>query len=112
MRTRCRGVCVYASTSADSCICLRVYRILDAAMRIATFDPASDFFFIAGPCLVEGEEMMRRTAGHLSEIAARYNVPLILKGSFRKANRTSVHSIASIGDEPALTILANAGAEF
>lgn len=55
---------------------------------------------------------MRRTAGHLAEIASRLGVPLILKGSFRKANRTSGQSVASIGDEPALTMLAKAGAEF
>jgi 2-dehydro-3-deoxyphosphooctonate aldolase (KDO 8-P synthase) len=80
-------------------------------MRIASFDPARDFFFIAGPCLVEGEELMREVAGHLAEIGARHGVPIILKGSYRKANRTSVHSIASIGDERALEILARAGAE-
>ncbi|HVK38383.1 MAG TPA: 3-deoxy-8-phosphooctulonate synthase [Candidatus Kapabacteria bacterium] len=81
-------------------------------MRIASFDPAIDFFFIAGPCLVEGEEMMRRTAGELAELAARFAVPLVLKGSYRKANRTSVHSVSSIGDERALEILAATGAEF
>lgn len=80
-------------------------------MRIASFDPLSDLFFIAGPCLVEGEEMMRRTAGHLAELAARHSVPVILKGSYRKANRTSVHSVSTIGDERALSILAAAGEE-
>jgi 2-dehydro-3-deoxyphosphooctonate aldolase (KDO 8-P synthase) len=81
-------------------------------MRIASFDPAETFFFIAGPCLVEGEEIVRRTAGTLAEIGARRGVPIVLKGSYRKANRTSAHSIASIGDERALEILAAAGAEF
>lgn len=81
-------------------------------MSIASFDPDTDFFFIAGPCLVESDEMMRRTAERLAVIAGRYSVPIVLKGSFRKANRTSVHSVASIGDEAALEILAAAGREF
>jgi 2-dehydro-3-deoxyphosphooctonate aldolase (KDO 8-P synthase) len=80
-------------------------------MRIASINPSTDFFFIAGPCLVEGEELVRRTAGTLAEIGARLGARIILKGSYRKANRTSVHSIASIGDERALEILAAAGAE-
>ena len=76
---------------------------------IGSFDPASEFFFIAGPCLVEGEEMMGRTAEHLAAVAARLNVPLVLKGSFVKANRTSLHSTTTIGRETALRILSEAG---
>lgn len=81
-------------------------------MLIGSIDPARDFFFIAGPCLVEGREMLLQTAGRLAEIADRYGVGLILKGSFKKANRTSGGSFATIGEERALEILAEAGREF
>ncbi|MDB5034884.1 MAG: 3-deoxy-8-phosphooctulonate synthase [Chlorobi bacterium] len=81
-------------------------------MLLGTFDLQSRFFFLAGPCLVEGREMLRRTAGHLAGLSERYAVPIILKGSFKKANRTSGDSFMSIGDEEALAILAETGAEF
>lgn len=73
------------------------------------FNPSSQFFFIAGPCVVEGEEMMLETARRLAEIAAKYSVPLVLKGSFKKANRTGAGSFTTIGEELALEILARAG---
>lgn len=81
-------------------------------MQIATFDPASSFFFFAGPCVVEGEEMMFATARRLAEIASEYSVPLVLKGSFKKANRTGGNSFMTIGEERALEILAAAGREY
>jgi 2-dehydro-3-deoxyphosphooctonate aldolase (KDO 8-P synthase) len=81
-------------------------------MVIGTFDPREEFFFIAGPCLVEGREMLLRTAEHLAGIAARHSVPIVLKGSFKKANRTSGASFATIGEEKALQLLAEAGREF
>jgi 2-dehydro-3-deoxyphosphooctonate aldolase (KDO 8-P synthase) len=81
-------------------------------MHIASFDPRERFFFIAGPCLVEGSEMLLRTAEHLAELGARHDVPVILKGSFKKANRTSGSSFTTIGEEKALEILAKVGREF
>jgi 2-dehydro-3-deoxyphosphooctonate aldolase (KDO 8-P synthase) len=80
-------------------------------MVIGSHDLSKGLFFISGPCLVEGGEMMRRVAGALAEIAARDGVEIILKGSFRKANRTSGDSFSSIGDEAALVMLAQAGEE-
>lgn len=55
--------------------------------------------------------MMLETARHLAGIAAKYSVPLVLKGSFKKANRTGVGSFMTIGEEKALEILAQAGKE-
>jgi 2-dehydro-3-deoxyphosphooctonate aldolase (KDO 8-P synthase) len=55
--------------------------------------------------------MMRQAGERLAEIAARYEVPLILKGSFKKANRTSADSFTTIGEEEALDILATVGRE-
>jgi 2-dehydro-3-deoxyphosphooctonate aldolase (KDO 8-P synthase) len=81
-------------------------------MHIGPFDLSSSIFFIAGPCLVEGREMMRQTGERLAGIAARYEVPLVLKGSFKKANRTSADSFTTIGEEEALDILATTGREM
>lgn len=78
-------------------------------MRIGTFEIRDELFFIAGPCLVESEAMMHETATTLASIAAQWGVPLVLKGSFKKANRTSGDSFSTIGEETALEILAAAG---
>lgn len=60
---------------------------------------------IAGPCVVESEEMIFFTASKISEIAARQNIPFIFKSSFKKANRTNLNSFSGLGDEQAISIL-------
>jgi 2-dehydro-3-deoxyphosphooctonate aldolase (KDO 8-P synthase) len=67
---------------------------------------------IAGPCVVESREMILQTAGTLRSIADRHQIPFIFKSSYRKANRTSGNSFASMGDEKALQILAEVKREF
>ncbi|MCX6122652.1 MAG: 3-deoxy-8-phosphooctulonate synthase [Ignavibacteriales bacterium] len=67
---------------------------------------------IAGPCVVENREMILQTAKIIRSIADRYQIPFIFKSSYRKANRTSGNSFASIGDEKALQILAEVKREF
>lgn len=81
-------------------------------MQIGSYDISSNIFFFAGPCLVEGRDMMRQTGERLAEIAARYQVSLVLKGSFKKANRTSAGSFMTIGEEEALEILSSTGREL
>src|SRR4051794_15441181 len=61
--------------------------------------------FIAGPCVIESEELIREVSGQLAEIAGRLSVPLVFKSSFDKANRTSVHSFRGPGLEKGLAIL-------
>lgn len=78
-------------------------------MQIGTIELTSELFFLAGPCLVEGEDMIMATAEHLAEIGRRHGTAIILKGSFKKANRTSGDSFATIGEERALELLAAAG---
>lgn len=63
---------------------------------------------IAGPCLVESREMLMRVAEHLTTLCRDLPVELILKGSYRKANRTSAGSYQGLGDHEALTYLAQA----
>ncbi len=60
---------------------------------------------IAGPCVVEGREIVLRTAEAIRDEAARHRVPLIFKSSYKKANRTSGKSFSGIGMEKALKIL-------
>jgi len=81
-------------------------------MTIENIDFGRDFFVIAGPCLVEGEEMLRTTAERLAGIGRTLDVPIILKGSFKKANRTSNDSPMTIGEREALGLLSAAGNEF
>lgn len=69
----------------------------------------NNFFLIAGPCVVEGEEMVMEIAETVSAICKKYKVPFIFKASYKKANRTSTKSFTGIGDEKALQIINNAG---
>jgi 2-dehydro-3-deoxyphosphooctonate aldolase (KDO 8-P synthase) len=68
-----------------------------------------NFFLIAGPCVVEDEEMPIEIACKLKEITDKLKIPFIFKASYRKANRTSLDSFTGIGDEKALAVIAKAG---
>ena len=72
----------------------------------------NNFFLLAGPCVIESEEMVFEVAEKLSAICNRLQIPLILKSSYRKANRTSGNSFTGLGDEKALMILQKVGAHF
>jgi 2-dehydro-3-deoxyphosphooctonate aldolase (KDO 8-P synthase) len=72
----------------------------------------SNFFLLSGPCVIEGEEMALRIADHLVTITTKLNIPLVFKGSYRKANRSRVDSFTGIGDEKALRILQKVGETF
>lgn len=64
------------------------------------------FFLIAGPCVIESEEMVVQTAERIKEITDKLKIPYIFKASYRKANRTKIDSFSGIGDEKGLSILA------
>jgi 2-dehydro-3-deoxyphosphooctonate aldolase (KDO 8-P synthase) len=66
---------------------------------------SGNFFLLAGTCVVESEEITFQTAPQLKEITDRLQIPFILKGSYRKANRTRLDSYTGMGDEMALQIL-------
>lgn len=70
------------------------------------------FFLLAGPCVIEGEEMALQIAGHISKITDRLGIPYVFKGSFKKANRSRLDSFTGIGDEKALKILSKVRREF
>ncbi|MCJ8167093.1 3-deoxy-8-phosphooctulonate synthase [Pontibacter sp. E15-1] len=73
---------------------------------------SGNFFLMAGPCAIEGEEMAMQIAARLKELTDKLQVPLIFKGSYRKANRSRLDSFTGIGDEKALKILQKVGQEF
>ena len=73
---------------------------------------SGNFFLIAGPCAIEGEEMALRIAEKIISITEKLKIPYIFKGSFKKANRTRIDSFTGIGDEKALRILEKVGRTF
>lgn len=64
-----------------------------------------NFFLIAGPCVVESEDLVMEVAEKVSVICKNFGIPYIFKASYRKANRTSASSFTGIGDDAALHIL-------
>jgi len=63
------------------------------------------FVLIAGPCVVENEEITLSTAESIKAITVKLGIPYIFKSSYKKANRTSIKSFSGIGDEDAINIL-------
>ena len=68
-------------------------------------NPAGNFFLLAGPCVIEGEEMAMRIAERVVNITEKLQIPYVFKGSYRKANRSRLDSFMGIGDEKALKVL-------
>lgn len=73
---------------------------------------SGNFFVFAGPCVIEGEDMAMRIAEHLVTVCERLHIPLVFKGSYRKANRSRIDSFSGIGDEKALKILQKVSQSF
>ncbi|MEJ5055538.1 3-deoxy-8-phosphooctulonate synthase [Sphingobacterium sp. MYb382] len=73
---------------------------------------SKQFFVMAGPCAIEGEDIALRIAERIVTITDKYNIPYVFKGSYRKANRSRVDSFQGIGDEKALKILEKVGKTF
>ncbi|QFZ55382.1 3-deoxy-8-phosphooctulonate synthase [Oceanihabitans sp. IOP_32] len=73
---------------------------------------SNNFFLLAGPCAIEGEDMAFRIAERVVNITNKLEIPYIFKGSFKKANRSRIDSFTGIGDEKALEILAKVSEKF
>jgi 2-dehydro-3-deoxyphosphooctonate aldolase (KDO 8-P synthase) len=69
------------------------------------FSESGNFLLIAGPCVVESEEVVFKTADHLKKLSEKYQLPFVFKSSYRKANRSRSDSFSGIGDIKALKIL-------
>lgn len=72
----------------------------------------NNFFLLAGPCAIEGEDMAMQIAERIVNITNKLNIPYVFKGSFKKANRSRIDSFTGIGDEKALKILQKVNREF
>ncbi|MEG1685903.1 MAG: 3-deoxy-8-phosphooctulonate synthase [Bacteroides sp.] len=73
---------------------------------------SGNFFLLAGPCVIEGEDMALRIAERIVNITDRLRIPYVFKGSYRKANRSRLDSFTGIGDEKALKILQKVSTTF
>lgn len=81
-------------------------------ITIENYKNQPNFFLMAGPCVIEGEDMALQIAEKVVGITSRLNIPYIFKGSYRKANRSRIDSFTGIGDEKALQILREVNETF
>lgn len=73
---------------------------------------SDNFFLMAGPCVIEGEDMALNIAEKIVAITEKLSIPYIFKGSYRKANRSRLDSFTGIGDEKSLKILRKVNETF
>lgn len=71
-----------------------------------------NFFLLAGPCVVESEELLSEVAEKVAAICKNLGIPYIFKSSYKKANRTSGTSFTGIGDDAAMKMLKNTGIKY
>jgi len=71
-----------------------------------------NFFLIAGPCVVESEEMVMEIADKVYNICKRLEIPYVFKASYRKANRTSANSFTGLGDDTGLELIKKVGQTY
>ena len=71
-----------------------------------------NFFLIAGPCVVESEELVMEVADKVSAICKNLGIPYVFKASYRKANRTSASSFTGLGDDTGLSLLKKVGEKY
>lgn len=76
-----------------------------------SYDP-DNFFLLAGPCVVESEELLSEVAEKVSTICKNLGIPYIFKSSYRKANRTSGTSFTGLGDDIAMQLLKRTGEKY
>ncbi|MDR1761941.1 MAG: 3-deoxy-8-phosphooctulonate synthase, partial [Bacteroidales bacterium] len=74
--------------------------------------PSNNFFLLAGPCVIESEEMVFEIAQRIKNITTKLEIPYIFKASYRKANRSRIDSFSGIGDQKALEILGRVRSEL
>jgi 2-dehydro-3-deoxyphosphooctonate aldolase (KDO 8-P synthase) len=76
------------------------------------YGETGNFLLIAGPCVVESEDIVFEIAEHLVTLSDKFKLPFVFKASYRKANRSKTDSFTGIGDTPALEILAKVKKHF
>lgn len=93
-------------------VCFKTSRTMLPQIEKLKYTSSGNFFLLAGPCAIEGEEMAMKIAEKIVAITNRLKIPYIFKGSYRKANRSRIDSFTGIGDEKALKILQKVGKTF
>ena len=88
-----------------------MYRYIDEIF-VNQDNSNNNFFLMGGPCVVESEELVMKTAEKIIQVCERLKIPLIFKSSYRKANRSRLDSFSGIGDKVSLEILAKVRASF
>jgi len=86
-------------------------KFLEQLFASQSYDP-DNFFLIAGPCVVESEELVMEIADKVCTICKNLGIPYIFKASYRKANRTSASSFTGIGDEAAMALVKKVGSTY
>lgn len=86
-------------------------KFLTSLFKGQTYDENS-FFLIAGPCVVESEELVMEVADKVSGICRNLGIPYVFKASYRKANRTSAGSFTGLGDDTGLGLLKKVGEKY
>jgi 2-dehydro-3-deoxyphosphooctonate aldolase (KDO 8-P synthase) len=89
----------------------RMENMLKDLFANQTYDE-KNFFLLAGPCVVESEELLLEVAAKVSGICKKLGIPYIFKSSYRKANRTSGNSFTGLGDDIAMKLLQKTGRQF
>jgi 2-dehydro-3-deoxyphosphooctonate aldolase (KDO 8-P synthase) len=84
---------------------------LQELFKVQDYDE-KNFFLIAGPCVVESEEILESVASKVSSLCLKMGIPYIFKASYRKANRTSAGSFTGIGDDHALALVQKTGQKY
>ena len=85
--------------------CAESKKITILILKNLKLSEAGNFFLLAGPCVIEGEDMALKIAEKVVTITDKLQIPYVFKGSYRKANRSRIDSFTGIGDEKALKIL-------
>lgn len=86
-------------------------KFLKELFKDQTYD-AGNFFLLAGPCVVESEELIMQVAERVSGICRDLGIPYVFKSSYRKANRTSGTSFTGLGDDAAMKMLQKTGKKY
>lgn len=98
-------------TSLSGLLYLRMEQFLKDLFKGQSYDE-KNFFLIAGPCVIESEELLMEVAEKVSAVCSRLGIPYIFKSSYRKANRTSASSFTGLGDATGLSLLKKTGERF
>lgn len=84
---------------------------LSSLFKDQTYD-TDQFFLIAGPCVVESEEIVMEVADKVYSVCKKLGIPYVFKASYRKANRTSAASFTGIGDDNGLSLIKKVGETY